>query len=191
MVSSGEQFELVRNKRSYATRIAAHLSIESRKNGVSMDAIEWDTLSQVPQWCLDSNDEIRHLQKICGAVYAAPLIKSSIDGVVLRKLSKFLGGELFDALRSADSSHQIAQESNQQSAFNQYPEVEVMAAGSSVLLQTLQVPSLIRLYQEIIGPPSVDVSADLAKDIFFVAHQINDGSLDALGVDALRASDAA
>jgi len=135
--------ETIRDKRLHAARAAAQLSIIGRENGVSVEGIPWDVLPAIPDWCLLDAKERHTLQRVCGALYLAPLIKNSIDGGVLRKLNIFVGDAIFQHVRTTDDlTHSI-----EPRGFENHVEVQVMAAGSSVLLHTLQVTSLMELYK--------------------------------------------
>lgn len=163
--------ELVRARRSYSVKVAAHLSKLSQQIGLPLDdQVQWDSLSVMPQWCIASLEDRQRVQRICGAVYMAPAIKKTIDGTSLRKLRKFLGAEIFYLLRNSGDQHHIAHVNK----IGKYPEVDVMATGSAVLLKTLPQLELVKLYERIIGPPCIDICSEMAHRVYSVATRISD-----------------
>ena len=157
-----------RLKRSYATRVAARLSLLGKTYGTPTDSLQWNTLSLVPEWCLEKEEAIKTLQVTCGALYLAPQIKSTIDGTALRKLQSFLGHKLFNYIRN---SYQCEVHPDT-STIGNYPEDRVLKAGASVLLDTLPEKGLADLYKNITGPELPESDSTHASHIYTVSMDL-------------------
>lgn len=165
---SSQNVTEARHKRLNATRAAAHIGLMSRKTGVSVEDVSWELLSELPPWCLADNSDRQAVQRICGALYFSPQIRTSIDGSLLRRFSGFVGDPVFNAVRSANGfTHTVRDQLNMSKL-----EVQVMASGSSVLLGTLVDATLVQLYTEIAGPPGDHIESDLASEIYSTATQL-------------------
>lgn len=154
-----------RNRRLYATRAAAQIGLMSRKTGVSADQVSWGLMSTLPAWCLSEKKDRQEVQRLCGLIYFAPLIRSSVDGIMLRTLRKFVGEKLFQFTRESNQfNHEASGE-----LLSDTLELQVMASGSSILLATLDDQTLVRLYADAVGPPGNSVSNELAQEIYSAA----------------------
>lgn len=154
-MESGDLTE-IRNKRLYATRVAAHISMMSRKTGVPIQQLAWEHLPTLPQWCLADSKDRQSLQLVCGTLLLAPLIRNSINGSVLRRLREFVGHDLFQfACETYAVEHEIHRVLDDRQL-----EVTVMGSGSLVLLSMLEDKSLVKLYTAIIGPPAQHQSSE-------------------------------
>lgn len=158
----------VREKRLYASRMAAHISFLSRKVGVSADSIPWDTLATMPEWCLASNDDRLLLQRVCGAFYLAPLVKRSIDGSLVRAFKGLVGDETY---RFIENTNTFLHEVNDVLLENTL-ELKLMASGSSVLLQTFSDSNTVNFYRAVIGPPGASLQTATSLHIYSVACQV-------------------
>lgn len=159
------EFQDVRNMRGHATRVAARLSMIGRHNNAQVERVPWKALATAPSWCLADTNSLLDLQRTCGALYLAPLIRSSIDGEILRELNSYIGGELFHFVRvEFQLVHPI-----DASQLEKRPDLQIMAAGATVLLQTLRESSLSDLFSEIIGPPGSEIKIAIAQTIYLAA----------------------
>jgi len=159
------EYKDVRNMRGYATRVAARLSMIGRHNTSQVERVPWNALSTAPSWCLADSNSLVDLQRTCGVLYLAPLLKSSIDGELLRELRSFIGADLFNFVRSEyQFDHKIGVQGLEKRLDRQ-----IMAAGATVLLQTLRESSMTDLFSEIIGPPGSEIKVAVAQSIYFAA----------------------
>lgn len=153
----------IRDKRRKAWQVAQQIGDISRRTGVTPEEVSAQSLLTLPHWCLQDIDEIRALQRICGALYFAPTIYSSIDGSLLRQFRDFVSIDCFQYIRHSKKlfEHTVAEEL---SAYR-LP-VNVMAAGSSVLLSTLPEKKFEALYEQLIGPRSVALDKPLGAALY-------------------------
>lgn len=154
-----ESIRTAREKRERLARAASHLTRVSKQVKADTGQISLEMLNTLPDWCTRELQQIRDLQRTCGALYFAPAISASIDGRQLRDFCDFTGSSCFEFCRQQEpGSHEVTAVL----CTKKLP-VSIMAAGSSVLLGTLGNDHLADLFEHLIGPRSVRVNADLSR----------------------------
>ena len=89
------------------------------------------------------------------------MITLSIDGRLLREFRDFTGAQCFGYVRNnSQATHSVTVDINDRKL-----PVALMAAGSGVLLSSLDDQYLIDLFEHLIGPRSLKVDAELSHNI--------------------------
>lgn len=153
--------ETARAKRQKLVQAAEHLASVSLRVDIPTDRISGDMIDALPDWCCNDISTIRSIQKTCGALYFSPVIASSIDGRMLRDFRDFVGAQCFEFVRTQyEADHTV----NAAISGQRLP-VTVMAAGSAVLLSTLQHDRLVQMYEQVIGPGSINLPRNFGNSI--------------------------
>ncbi|MEM7257502.1 MAG: hypothetical protein AAF404_08945 [Pseudomonadota bacterium] len=153
--------ETARAKRQRLSKAASQLASVSDRVACPTGRITAAMIEALPDWCCEDINTIRKLQLTAGALYFAPQISTSIDGRLLREFKAFVGDECFEFVRH---SYQAQHEPASNVGAQRLP-IAVMAAGSAVLLSTLPDIKLVSMYEQVIGPASVNVDSQTGQKI--------------------------
>jgi len=125
----------------------------------------------MPTWCLLSQDRIKRLQLFCGAVYVQPLLKSSVDGAVLKQFREIVGDDLFNFLFETVDNIEADAISTVTLIGDDTLEETIRSVGTSVLLGTLSEMNVVKIYMSALGKPLLVLDADQSKQAFNYACQ--------------------
>jgi len=136
----------VRGKRQYIARAANALLELADGDAEKLKDVSWENMQFLPAWCLLNKEELVKLQIACGAVYLQPLVKSSVDGAVLKKFKETVGEPLFNflfELNDTESSEEIS--TVVLTSDDALPDT-IESVGASVLLGTLSDLTVVKLF---------------------------------------------
>jgi len=91
--------------------VAARHLLALHADGALEDASrwDWDTLGELPSWCLLGERERRTLQCVAGLVFLGPELRLMVDGEILRVIGEEIGEEVLEhVLDDAASRFDVA-----------------------------------------------------------------------------------
>ena len=187
-----------RRRRAFAARqlLAAHAegALEEPSRW------DWDTLGELPPWCLLGEADRRRLQALCGLLFLGPELRSMLDGAVLRAAGELVGeGALERALDDALARFEPARETavrggeSALAACGEEVAERLLGIGASVLYATLgeRLESVLPLesLREAVGPALGTLERSVAERVLERAETLfADGEAPRPGAARIAAS---
>lgn len=172
-----------RGQRAQAARLL--LSMDQRSELRSAAAWQWHRLDALPAWALLDQRDRQLLQRLCGAMLLAPLLRLWIDSMKIRALCALVGEQRFAAI--VDGAPPIPDESRLNAAFDSLErwmmtmgenQVErcLASAGARVLRDSIEDPGmreqLLSVLQQDVQYGSELKQPASRADVEFTAHPV-------------------
>lgn len=160
------------NQRVHTVAAAHCLTRLANENVSALHSISWDCIEILPCWCLLENDKRIHLQLLVGTLYMLPTLQSTIDGKYLGLVRDAVGEHAFDEIMRIDTQGIRFVSPDLSRVDNSNIEKQLMSAGASVLLSTLQDKNLVRLFLNVTGIPAGALQNKLAMKLYLLACDV-------------------
>jgi len=150
--------------------LAANALCRCCKDQDLLKQVSWESLTDLPHWCLLEEADLDRLRLVCGAVYMLPAIQRSIDAQFLKQVRDCLGEPLFSRLFSSKVKRLPT--------CHAPPPVDdikqsIDESGAAILLGTLLDSRLRDVLTSRLGRPVRYVDAALAEPVYLLASEID------------------
>jgi len=166
-----QTLQMIRGKRQYVARAVNAIMEATDADASVLKDISWSNLLSMPTWCLLDQARIKNLQTACGAVYLQPLVKSSVDGAILKQFRESVGDNLFNFLFELGDSVQAEAISTVTLTSDESLDDTIQSVGASVLLGTLSDMNIVKVYMPVLGKPMLVLDNDQSMQAYKLACQ--------------------